>query len=524
MKPNSTVLFLVAAVMLSWNGSSPPAFGQATDQKPQELFKKLDTNKDSKLTADEIGKDRRRFFDRLVRTGDKNKDGELNQEEFLNALKQEDRPATHSADSREPNRKRPTGNRVFNPKQTFNRLDRNQDGKLSLNEIPEPMRPRMKPLFEKRKKEEISLEEFAKFLRGAPTAGGRPQVRENYFKQLDKNNDGKLALDEIPQRAQGRLKPVFERLGKKVLTQEEFAKAMAGRFRTTDGKGRPEANRRPEGNRERESARDGDRRPGARDRDRRPGDGDRNQDRDRNRGRGDRGPGGSGGPAFFRLLDENRDGQLSKNELAKASEKLMELDRNKDGRLDPRELFGGGPQGFRGGPQGFRGPFGPRSGFRPPFERRGDDSRPDFRAPFRRPGDGPPPDARRSERRPDEASRERRRPDGSVQRSRGNSNRSRAGDAQRSRSRGRGSEGEAGRGPGSPGFAEGLLKRLDKNSDGKLSKSESSERLLEGFSRFDGNKDGSLDLEELKRAFSRRGGRDAPRERPERNREKKEGE
>jgi len=44
MKPNSTVLFLVAAVMLSWNGSSPPAFGQATDQKPQELFKKLDIN------------------------------------------------------------------------------------------------------------------------------------------------------------------------------------------------------------------------------------------------------------------------------------------------------------------------------------------------------------------------------------------------------------------------------------------------------------------------------------------------
>ena len=432
MKPNSTVLFIVAAVMVFSNGASPSAFGQASDQKPQELSKNLDSNKDSKLSTDKTD---------------------------------EDRPATRSADSRKQNRNRPAGNRGFNPKQIavshFERLDRNQDGKLSLNEIPEPMRPRMKPL--------------------------------------------------------------FERLGKEVLTQEDFVRAVASRFGPSQGRGRPEAGRGAEENRERESDRERGRRPGNRDGDRRPGEresrrgdrerGERPDESNRDRDRGERGPGGFGGPAFFRLLDENRDGQLSKNELAKAAEKLLELDRNKDGRLDLRELFGGGPQGFRG-------PFGLRSGFRPPFERRGDDPRPDFRSPFRRPGDGPPPDARR----PNEASRERRRPGGSVQRSRGNSNRSRAGDAQRSRSRGRGLEGEAGRDPGSPGFVEGLLKRLDKNSDGKLSKVESSERLLEGFSRFDGNKDGSLDLEELRRAFSRRGERDAQRERPERNREAKEDE
>ena len=388
MKPYSTVLFIVTAVMVFSSGASPSALDQASDQNPQE------TNADSKLGTDQID---------------------------------DDRPAARSADSREQNRNRRTGNRGFDPKQLFDRLDRNQDGKLSLDEMPEPMWPRMKPL--------------------------------------------------------------FERLGKEVLNQEEFARAMASRFGPPRGRGRPQAGRRTEGNRER-----GDRERG-----------ERPDDRDGDRTRGERRPGGMGSPAFFRLLDENHDGQLNKKELSKAAEKLLELDRNKDGHLDLRELFGGGPQSFRG-------PFGPRPGFRPAFEGPGGDPRPGFRFrfPFRRPGGGPSSDARR----PDEAFRERRRPDDSVQPRRGNSNRSPAGDAQRSRSRG----------PGSPGFVEGLLKRLDKNSDGKLSKAESSERLLEGFSRIDGNKDGSLDLQELRSAFSRRSERDTQRERPERNPEEKEGE
>jgi Ca2+-binding EF-hand superfamily protein len=370
MKLNSTVLFIVAAMMVFSIGASPSAFGQESDQKAKKSSDIPDTGKDNNLNAEEIDKDR---------------------------------PASRSADSRAQNRK------------------------------------------------------------------GSPR----------------------------------------------------------DGRGRPEADRRSERNREGESERARDRRQGDRqrgdrsdarnrdgdksrgDRDARPGDrqrGEKTDDRNQDRSRGERGPRGFGGPAFFRLLDENHDGLLSKRELSNAAERLQELDTNKDGSLDPRELFGGGPQGFRGGSQGFGRSGGSRTGFRPPFERRGDDS---------------PSEARQPERRPDDASQERRRPDGSVQRSRGDSSRSRSGDAQRSRSRGRSSEGATDRGPGNLRFLEELLKRLDKNSDGKISKSESSERLLEGFSRFDSNNDGSLDLEELRRAFSRRGGRDAQQKRPERNREEK---
>src|SRR5258707_1105315 len=52
-----------------------------------------------------------------------------------------------------------------------------------------------------------------------------------------------------------------------------------------------------------------------------------------------------GGPAarpspFFRKLDTDGDGKLSKAELQKAPELFEELDLNKDGYLDPAEVFG----------------------------------------------------------------------------------------------------------------------------------------------------------------------------------------
>ena len=85
-------------------------------------------------------------------------------------------------------------------------------------------------------------------------------------------------------------------------------------------------------------------------------------------------PGGFGGggtasrgPIFFRKLDANGDGKLSKDELAKAADMFDELDANHDGELDLRELMGPAMgRGFAGmdrnSPQfGARGPFGGRT-------------------------------------------------------------------------------------------------------------------------------------------------------------------
>lgn len=52
-------------------------------------------------------------------------------------------------------------------------------------------------------------------------------------------------------------------------------------------------------------------------------------------------------------LDTDGDGELSKAEIAKASQSLMTLDKNKDGVINPEEMrpeFGRGGPGGRGGP------------------------------------------------------------------------------------------------------------------------------------------------------------------------------
>jgi Ca2+-binding EF-hand superfamily protein len=69
---------------------------------------------------------------------------------------------------------------------------------------------------------------------------------------------------------------------------------------------------------------------------------------------------------MMRALDLNTDGELSADEIAKASASLKTLDRNRDGKLTEEELrpeFGpGGPAG----PGGLRGPGGPGGGLRGP--------------------------------------------------------------------------------------------------------------------------------------------------------------
>tara|TARA_R110001592_G_scaffold176503_3_gene416196 strand:- start:69324 stop:71324 length:2001 start_codon:yes stop_codon:yes gene_type:complete len=60
------------------------------------------------------------------------------------------------------------------------------------------------------------------------------------------------------------------------------------------------------------------------------------------------------------------------------------------------------------------------------------------------------------------------------------------------------------------GNAGGMLQRLDKNSDGKISKDEAPERMQERFDELDANKDGFLDAAELSKLRGPGGGAGAP--------------
>ena len=362
---------------------------------PEELFKKLDANSDGKLEAKEAEGEQSRIFERLVRVGDKDKDGTLTKDEFLESLKHNEAPVG-GPDAFGIGGK---GRRDFDPRRLFEMLDKNKDGKLTRDEAAD--KPRISAALEKLGKEELTADEFAK----------------------------------------------------------EVGKAMK-KFRDGEGRpGRPEG-REPEG-RGPEGAR--------------PEDG---------------GPGGPGhhGPNFMRVIDINKDGRLSRDELAKAADKFNELDENKDGELDPRELMGPPPEEMReetaGGAFGAPGgKFGKRFG-RPqgPDGQGPQGEGPQRRGGPRKPGDGGPeqgPPGQPGAGGPPEGARR------------------------------RGPEGFGG-GPGGPGgqgreFVHRMFEQLDANDDGKISQDEAPAKMKQHFSQIDANGDGAIDEREL--AHARPGGK-----------------
>ncbi|HUG17328.1 MAG TPA: hypothetical protein VMM56_00020 [Planctomycetaceae bacterium] len=296
----------------------------AQDTNPQsEFFKKLDTNGDGFVTAEEVGKDKAELFDRLIKLGDEDQDQKLTLEEFSKALKPaQPQPGPNPAQPGGPERRGGTPN----PAESFARLDRDGDGKLTRSEIPEPLKERFEPVFEKAGKESLTQAEFTEAfaqIGRANAARERPPLDEaglkESFDRMDQNQDGTVTADEIPERARPQFAPLFEQLGKEAFTLEDFSKfAVAVRQVRPGDAGTPEG-RRPAG-----------RFPGAPD-------------------------GQPRGPVFLSKLDKDNNGKLSATELAFAVTLLEELDLNKDGELDAGELMG-----FRPGPggPGMRGPGG----------------------------------------------------------------------------------------------------------------------------------------------------------------------
>jgi Ca2+-binding EF-hand superfamily protein len=387
-------------------------------QDEPDLFTKLDTNKDGFVTADEVPEANKTLFERLLRNADKNSDSKLSKEEFQAGL----RPAEGPRPSLDGGAGRPgqPGNPAARPdprqaEQMFAQADRNNDGKLTKDEIPEDRRERFSQMLERLNPggDSLTKEQFVRGMmfmaQGAPPApGNRPNPanfanREQFealFDRTDSNSDGKLTKDEIPEERQG-MRLILDRAGGESITKEQFVRGMMAMAQNPGQPPRPEGAppRRPDGP---------------------PG-----------------GPPPGGG--LFAALDTDRDGQLSNAEIVGAGSALLKLDRNNDGKLTPDEIFAGGPGAVRGSPDPAR----------PGDARPGEP---------RRPGDGQPPGQRR---------------------------------------------------PGQPGdqspeaFRE-RLKQADTNNDGKLSKDEAPPFLKERFDRLDTNSDGFIDQEETRRLLDQR--------------------
>ena len=211
----------LAALSLVLSGAIPLRADDAKNSA-DDLFKKLDVNGDGKLTASEIPPEHRKFFERLVRMGDTDKDGVLTREEFDHAMQQSEEPVTDinkvgnlgGGPPARPN---------MDPKRIFQTLDKNKDGKLTRDELQG--RPRLLALFDKLGKEELTLEDVSSALGNASKSNAKKLAKKAakaqsaatadatdskemsdstgsasmpaFFRMLDTNHDGRLSPEEL---------------------------------------------------------------------------------------------------------------------------------------------------------------------------------------------------------------------------------------------------------------------------------------------------------------------------------------
>ncbi|MFO1023318.1 MAG: EF-hand domain-containing protein [Planctomycetales bacterium] len=294
----------VACVTPSWGEETSPI-------DAQKVFAEFDKNKDGKIEPDEVPAEKKKFFDRLLRLGDKNKDGILAKEEFGTATKEPEAPKGELRGFDAGPGSGP------NLEELFERADRNKDGKLSKDELPERLRERLAPLFEKTGKEEITKEELARFSMRAKAgagaaagAGGGKMLTAEMFKRIDKDGDGKIVLSDVPEPGRKIAERIYKALNKspdEPLTEEEFLQA-AQKMRERMEEGAPVGGgkgKKPAGFAPPEM----------------------------------KGPVGRFGGGLFGKLDTDKDGHISKAELSKLGSLFDELDIDKDGQLSPRELM-----------------------------------------------------------------------------------------------------------------------------------------------------------------------------------------
>jgi len=197
------------------------------------LLAKMDRNQDRRLEAEEIPERYQRLFEQMLRPGDDDKDGVLNQREIARAAPRlgimaqmaarrlgldvaaefQKLPAEQVAAMDQMNAYGRPGQMLADPaqaEQLFNRLDGNGDEQLTAEEAPGPFAERFEGMLSRGDQDgdqQLSKKEFMAFSRRvaefeaakADPATVRRTVRQ-LLNRFDGDGDGKLSVREVPKR------------------------------------------------------------------------------------------------------------------------------------------------------------------------------------------------------------------------------------------------------------------------------------------------------------------------------------
>jgi Ca2+-binding EF-hand superfamily protein len=120
-----------------------------------DLFTKLDRDADGQVSRDEISESQQKFFQRALRVADVNEDGSLSSEE-LNRAVTDPRPVELPGQNMSQRRAN------FNPEM----LDRDRDGRITTEEVPGPLRERFEQMLDRVGQKSVAVDQLEAFLRG----------------------------------------------------------------------------------------------------------------------------------------------------------------------------------------------------------------------------------------------------------------------------------------------------------------------------------------------------------------------
>lgn len=125
------------------------------------LFAKLDRNADASVTDDELNESQRRFFQRALRVADRNEDGALSEAELAVAVadpKPFELPAIGMGGGGGMGG-RPNG-------ANLKALDRNNDGEISLEEVPPALKQRFEDALDTAGRKSLPIADVQRYLSG----------------------------------------------------------------------------------------------------------------------------------------------------------------------------------------------------------------------------------------------------------------------------------------------------------------------------------------------------------------------